>query len=154
MTSLVWTLPDGMSTARWAVPEGGGGGSQPGLRTVQVSFSWSDVDTRDPAIGLLLATVAADEQLIGATLYCSGALTGTDAADASGFASLPGAIVSSSTITHVSNAEPVNLFTELANGAGLTGDIVGAFANSDDSSVPVDLAGGEITVTLVILGGS
>lgn len=139
---------------KWVIrDEAPNGGSQPGFRTVQASFSWADVAARDPAVGKVLATLAADEQMLGMTVFLSSPMTGTDAALATAYTSEPGETVATNYETVATNANPVS-FNSGDDTNGLTGDIVGAFALDADNTAPADLTGGEAVVTIAILGGS
>lgn len=127
------------------------GGSQPGLRTAQTLVSWADVDARDPAVGVVLATLAADELLQLLTVSLDVPMAGTDAATASACVSYPALTVAGGPTTAVTNASPVAGNYGFPAGAG---PVYGAFALTADKTMAADLTGGAFTATLLILGGS
>lgn len=131
------------------------GGSQPGLRTVQASYSWADVAARDPAVGVLLATVAANENVVACVVCITTPLTGTDAATADAYVSNPGASVAGGYSSFANNANPTYQGGKPVTGFnGLVGAVYGAFALDADNTVAADLTGGAVTVTFLILGGT
>lgn len=67
MTRLVWTLPDGQQTARWAEDEGGGGGSQ--ALSLLGPFTVNFDDAGLATTGVVLHTFDAPSLVVSAAVF-------------------------------------------------------------------------------------
>lgn len=114
-----------------------------GLRVARGTVSWADVDARDPAVGIPVATIAASEIILSVIVALLSPMTGPDAENAYAELSTPGQPFSDDYMIAVNNAAPKDSNSE----SQASGAVIAAFGTGGD---PMDLTGGVFVYSLLI----